>query len=184
VVGVEDPIVIVPFDARWAEEFRRIGASLRSALGPIALRIDHVGSTAVEGLDAKSVIDVQVSVANLEPGDPFRHPLQALGFVYCQDNRDRTKRYFREPSGTRRTHLHVRKVGSFDEQLNLLLRDYLRTHAEMAREYARTKRELATRFREDREGYVRAKEPAVWSILAQAHDWAQVSGWSPGPSDA
>jgi GrpB-like predicted nucleotidyltransferase (UPF0157 family) len=157
---------------------------LRHALGPVALRIDHVGSTAVPGLDAKPVIDIQVSVTHLGPEAPYRVPLEGAGFLLQAANPDRSKRFFREPSGTRRAHVHVRPAGSFEEQLNLLFRDFLRSDAGARHEYARTKRELAERFRADREGYVRAKEPTVWAILLRAHDWLQATNWSPGPSDA
>lgn len=125
-----------------------------------------------------------MSVESLEPTTPFRRPLETLGYEFVPENPDRIKRFFRQGVGMRATHVHVRRSGTFDEQLNLLLRVYLRTHAEAARAYAVAKRELADRFRNDREGYVRAKEPAVWSILERAHDWAQGSGWSPEPSDA
>jgi len=135
-VAAENPIIIVPYDARWREEFRGRGASLRSALGAVALRIDHVGSTAVPGLDAKPVIDIQVSVAALEPVERFRRPLETLGFEFLAENPDRTKRFFRRPFENPRTHVHVRPAGSFDEQLNLLLRDFLRAHSDAAAEYA------------------------------------------------
>jgi GrpB-like predicted nucleotidyltransferase (UPF0157 family) len=181
---IEDPIIIVPYDARWPEYFRVIGTALRSALGPVARRIDHVGSTSVPALDAKPVIDVQVSVTTLEPSEPFRRPIEAVGYRFMSANPDRTKRFFLQAPGAQATHIHVRLAGSFDEQLNLLLRDYLREDSAAARDYARTKRELAERYRNDREGYVRAKEPTVWSLLMKAHDWAQESGWTPGPSDA
>jgi len=65
-------IIIVPYDPAWPALFRQIGGRLREALGDVALRIDHIGSTAVPGLAAKPIIDVQVSVAALEPTDPFR----------------------------------------------------------------------------------------------------------------
>lgn len=178
------PIVIAPADPGWPGEFRDIAARLRAALDVTALRIDHVGSTSVPGLDAKPIIDIQVSVASLEPDRPYRHPLETLGYVFDASNPDRTKRYFGQPPGARATHIHVRRAGSFDEQLNLLLRDYLRTHPKDAHDYARTKRELAGRFRNDREGYVQAKEPTIWSILVRAHDWAQSLGWMPDGSDA
>jgi GrpB-like predicted nucleotidyltransferase (UPF0157 family) len=180
----EDPILVVPYDARWPEEFREIGRKVRAALGPIAARIDHVGSTAVPGLDAKPVIDVQISVPDLRNETSFRLPMESLGFVYHPDNPDRSKRYFREPPGMRRTHVHVRRVGSFDEQLNLLLRGYLRTHEDACREYAQAKLELAARFRDDRDGYVRAKEPTIWSLLQRAHDWLEETGWEAPVSDA
>jgi GrpB-like predicted nucleotidyltransferase (UPF0157 family) len=183
-VTSEDPVVLVAADPHWPEEFRSIAGRLRLVLGDAALRIDHIGSTAVAGLDAKPVIDIQISVASLGAEGAYRGPLESLGYVLHAANPDRSKRFFREPVGGRRTHLHVRRAGSFDEQLNLLLRDYLRAHAEDRAAYARSKRELAERFRHDREGYVRAKEPTVWSLLLRAHDWLQETGWSAGPSDA
>ncbi|HEV8651637.1 MAG TPA: GrpB family protein [Actinomycetes bacterium] len=60
------------------------------------------------------------------PVEPFRSPLEAAGFLYRAANTERTKRYFREPPGQRRTHVHVRRAGSFSEQFPLLLRDFLR----------------------------------------------------------
>lgn len=180
----EEIVVITGSDPQWPIEFTQIASRLRGAIGRTALRIDHVGSTAVPGLDAKPIIDIQVSVSSLEPDAPFRRPLESLGFVFQGDNPDTTKRFFGEPPGTRRVHVHVRRSGSFDEQLNLLFRDYLRTHPEAAAEYAKAKHELAERFLKDREGYIHAKEPVIWSILVRAHDWAQESGWSPHRSDA
>jgi len=174
----------VPYDPRWPGEFREIGQRLRSALGGVAVRIDHIGSTSVPGLDAKPVIDIQVSVPSFEPESRILSPLAALRFRYEPDNPDRTKRFFLGPEGTRRIHVHVRRVGSVDEQLVLLFRDYLRAHPDPAREYARVKWALAEKFRNDRPGYVLAKGPTVWSLLGTAHDWAQETGWTPGPSDA
>ena len=183
-MAVQEPIVVVPADAGWAQEFRTYALRLRGALGPVARRIDHVGSTAVPGLDAKPIVDIQVSVRDLEPMAAYRDPLESLGYAYDPGNPDRLKRAFRWPPGQRRTHLYVRAAGSFDEQLNLLFRDYLRAHSSDRAEYARVKWELAARFREDREGYVQAKEPTVWALLRRAHAWSQTTGWTPGPSDA
>lgn len=184
VVPDPDPIVVVRADPRWADEFKAIGAELRRGLGDVAVRVDHVGSTAVAGLDAKPVIDIQLSVRRLEPEGPFRRRLEGLGYELGGREMDRSQRIFREPRGSRRVHLHVRAAGGFDEQLNLLFRDFLRSHGDAAREYARVKHELADRFRNDRDGYVQAKEPTVWRLLLLAHTWLQETGWTPGPSDA
>jgi GrpB-like predicted nucleotidyltransferase (UPF0157 family) len=59
-------IVIAPYDPQWPLAFQRLGTPLHAALGDLALRIDHIGSTAVPGLSAKDVIDVQITVATLE----------------------------------------------------------------------------------------------------------------------
>jgi GrpB-like predicted nucleotidyltransferase (UPF0157 family) len=149
-----------------------------------AIRIDHIGSTSVPGLAAKPVIDIQISVARLEPAEPFRVPLQGLGFIYRAGNTERTKRYFREPPGQPRTHIHVRRAGSFSEQFPLLFRDFLRTHGEAAAGYAAVKRDLAARYAHQRDAYTDAKGPIMWDLIHRADDWAQQTGWEPGPSDA
>lgn len=179
-----DPVIIVPYDPQWPVLFARLGATLREALGETARRIDHIGSTAVPGLDAKPVLDIQISVVALEPMAPYRLPLERLGYCFRADNPDRTKRYFREAPGGRRTHLHVRRWGSWAEQAALLLRDYLRAHPEEARRYAALKHTLAGQYGADRLGYTEAKTPFIWETLLQADRWSQATGWEPGPSDA
>ncbi|MEU4689303.1 GrpB family protein [Actinoplanes sp. NPDC023714] len=176
-------IEIVDYDPSWPARFATVGAALRAALGPVAVRIDHIGSTSVPGLAAKPVVDIQVSVDRLEPDASFREPLQELGLVFRAENPDRTKRYFRERPGDRRTHIHVRRAGSFAEQFALLFRDFLRADAATAAEYAALKRALAVDFREDRHGYTDAKSPFFWETIRRAADWTQETGWEPGPSD-
>ena len=95
-----------------------------------------------------------------------------------------TKRYFRETPGSRRTHIHVRKHGSWHEQYALLFRDYVREHDAAAARYEAVKRELAARFRNERERYTDAKGDTFWEIMTLADRWAAATGWEPGPSDA
>ena len=179
-----EPIVVMPYDPEWPMLFDALGRRLRVALGAVALRIDHIGSTAVPGLDAKPVIDVQVSVADFEPLAEFAEPLQALGFVHRADNPDRGKRYFREAPNARRTHIHVRRAGSFSEQFALLFRDYMRAEDAEARTYAQLKYALAEEHREARQAYVEAKTPFIWEVMRRADIWSKQRGWVPGPSDA
>jgi GrpB-like predicted nucleotidyltransferase (UPF0157 family) len=153
-------------------------------LGETAVRIDHIGSTAVPGLAAKPVSDVQISVAALEPMAPYLGPLERLGFRWQPDNDDRSKRYFREPPVLRRTHVHVRQHGSWSEQFALLFRDYLRAHPDEAAAYAAEKLRLAAQFRDDRPGYVNAKGPFIWAAMQRADAWSQRVGWEAGESDA
>lgn len=183
-MDADDPIIVFRADPQWTEEFRAIGTTLRRALGPLAARIDHVGSTSVPGLDAKPIIDIQISVAQLEPVLRYAPALEALGYSFRPENPDRSKRFFRRHEGPRGVHIHVRRSGSVDEQLTLLLRDYLRTHPTDADGYARVKWKLAEVHRNDRERYVDAKSPTVWALLRKADEWSQATGWEPGPSDA
>lgn len=178
-----EKIIITPYDPEWPRMFARLGASLRNALGDVALRIDHIGSTSIPGLAAKPIIDVQISVASFDPLHAYRIPLESVGFVWRADNPELTKRYFRERPGDRRTHIHVRRAGSFSEQFPLLFRDYMRAHPEDAARYASLKCRLADESGANRQGYVDAKGPFIWETIRKADDWAQTIGWLPGPSD-
>ncbi|HEY7566879.1 MAG TPA: GrpB family protein, partial [Gemmatimonadaceae bacterium] len=129
---------------------------MRTALGNRAIRIDHIGSTSVPGLAAKPIVDIQISVADFEPLDAFRLPLEGLGYVFRADNPELTKRYFREAAGQPRTHVHVRQRGSWAEQFALLFRDYLRSNADEADHYGNFKRVLAAKYVTERERYTDA----------------------------
>jgi len=76
---------------------------------------------------------------------------QRLGYVFHQENRELTKRYFREPPGHSRTHIHVRRAGSFGEQFALLFRDFLRLHANVAEQYGACKTGIALQYCNERE---------------------------------
>ncbi len=180
----EERIEVVEYDEQWPYLFRETAAPMREALGEVASRIDHIGSTAVPGLAAKPVLDVQISVASLEALDAFRLPLESLGYVFRADNPELTKRFFREPARGRRTHIHVRAAGSFSEQLALLFRDFLRVNESVARDYAALKRRLATEYAHDRSAYTAATDPFVWDVVHRADAWAQEVGWGPGVPDA
>ena len=179
-----DPIEIAPYRAQWPVLFQELGRSLKGALGNTAIRIDHIGSTAVPGLAAKSILDVQISVPSFEPLKTYCDPLNTVGFRHRPNNLDRTQRYFRECDRDRRKHIHVRRVGSWSEQCALLFRDFLRNHPEEAKGYADVKRELAERFRLNRLAYTNGKGPFISELMQRANQWSQLVGWSPEPSDA
>jgi GrpB-like predicted nucleotidyltransferase (UPF0157 family) len=115
---------------------------------------------------------------------PYKPSLESLGFDWRVNNPDLTKRYFREISGRQRIHIHVRQSGSWGEQFSLLFRDYLRTHSEHAVAYSELKHRLAVEHRADRQAYVAAKGPFIWTVMRAATEWSQATGWQPGPSDA
>jgi GrpB-like predicted nucleotidyltransferase (UPF0157 family) len=74
-------VEIVQYDPIWPARFAQLGSELRAAMGTTALRIDHIGSTAIPGLAAKPIIDIQISVAAFEPLDAYRLPMERLGYV-------------------------------------------------------------------------------------------------------
>jgi GrpB-like predicted nucleotidyltransferase (UPF0157 family) len=138
----------------------------------------------IPGIDAKPVIDVQVSVAQLEPVEVYRANIESLEFVWRSANPDRMKRYFREQPGQRRTHILVFLAGSWSEQFMLLFRDYMRTHPDDAQAYGDLKNQLAQQFRDNRGAYIDGKTSFVWQTMANAHYWAQEVGWESEVSDA
>jgi len=185
---------IVPYRESWTAEFRQIASRLRAKLGVLALRIDHIGSTAVPGLPAKDVIDIQITLDSLDQG--LIAVLGSIGYTRPEGiRRDHRppgatraesaweKLYFNPPSGQRSTHVHVRISGRPNQRYALLFRDYLRAHPAVAAAYAGLKRQLAQHL-VDPELYAEVKDPAVDLIYLAAEKWAASIGWQPDPSDA
>ncbi|HEY4202818.1 MAG TPA: GrpB family protein [Devosiaceae bacterium] len=181
---MEQPIHIAPYSPAWVGEFRHAAERLRARLENTAIRIDHIGSTAIVGVPAKPVIDIQVSVVSFQSMDSLQIQMEKAGFVWRRDNPELTKRYFREQSGSPRTHVHVRQHGSWHEQWALLFRDYMRMHPEEHSPYAELKHRLAAHFGSDRQGYTDAKDDHFWSVIRRADRWAARIGWQPDQSDA
>jgi GrpB-like predicted nucleotidyltransferase (UPF0157 family) len=172
-----DPIEVVPYDPGWRDRFGDLRARLTAALGPVATRIEHVGSTSVPGLAAKPVVDVQVSVADPEDESSYRWSIETLGFGLRW--REPGHRYFRPTPGLPRlAQVHVCSAGSSWERDHILFRDYLRAHPQHAAEYAALKMELAARDAADRIAYTDAKGPFIVETLDRAEAWAARIGWS------
>jgi GrpB-like predicted nucleotidyltransferase (UPF0157 family) len=129
-----DPAIrIVDYDPDWPAladaEIHRVA----DELGDVAVRLDHVGSTAVPGLAAKPIIDLQMSVAGIERVDEYRAPLERLGYLFVPDPDAPDFHLFALPAERPRTHhLHVCESGSDHERRHLAVRDHLRTHPEAA----------------------------------------------------
>jgi GrpB-like predicted nucleotidyltransferase (UPF0157 family) len=183
------PIVIVDYRPEWPEEFEAIARPLHEALGEMALRIDHIGSTAVPGLAAKDIIDLQVTVRDLTP--ELETAFGRAGYSRLEFNRDHRpptstapnrdweKQMYR-PSpdlGMRPVNLHVRRAGSANGRYALLFRGYLRAHPLAAQAYGQVKVALAQHGPTDWDLYYDVKDPICDIIMAGAEDWAAASGW-------
>ena len=104
-----------------------------------------MGSTSVPGLAAKPIVDLQVSVASLQPMDAYREPLRSIGYEHFEwlneDGVDDYPYFAKPPEPPRAFHIHVAESGSFHERRHLAFRDWLRTHPEDAAEYERRQAE-------------------------------------------
>lgn len=168
-----DPLELVPYDPGWPAAFEAEAARLHRALESLAVRIDHHGSTAVPGLSAKPIIDIQVAVAALQPLRAYGERLRGVGYVHVPHADDAFCPFFHRPLQWPHTHhVHVVEAGGAEEQRTLAFRDYLRDHADAAREYEQLKHVLAAQSRAadrgSREAYARAKTEFVERIVATA----------------
>jgi GrpB-like predicted nucleotidyltransferase (UPF0157 family) len=187
-------IEIVPYQSAWPREFREIASRLRGGLGALALRIDHIGSTAVVGLVAKDIIDIQITVSELS--DELQFFFESIGYSFdtniTRDHRpagtsdpdnEWSKWFFRAPPRQRATNTHVRITERGNQRYALLFRDYLRSHPCAAAAYSQLKQSLAHELR-DTSRYPAVKDSAVDLIYHAANDWAIAANWRPGPTDS
>ena len=185
------PVVVTSYQSHWVDEFTQIARHIRDLVGRAAIRIDHIGSTAVPGLGAKDIIDVQITVSDLDEADGLTSLLRAAGFRHGtkfeydvfhkkpENDPELRKLYMREPEGQRRTHIHIRELGRFNQRYALLFRDYLRSSEEVRAEYELLKRRASQLFPDSIDGYLFLKDPVEHIIYEAASLWAEKVRWSP-----
>ena len=185
-------VVLVEPRPEWAAEFVELAALLHDALGGVALRIDHIGSTSVPGLLAKDVLDVQVIVNELLPLDELLPEgfLARLGGVVVADHVPDgwkgpasawdKRLYARLDGPAPPAHVHVRVRGGANERYALLFRDYLRANDAARDRWAAVKARVAAETG-DRDAYAVAKDALTDQLMADAERWAEASGWSIPP---
>ena len=166
-----DPIVILDYDPEWGARFETWRGRIASALGPTVVRIEHVGSTAVPGLPAKPIVDIQVSIANLFEEEKYVAQLEAIGVQLR--SRDDLHRFFRPFANLpREVHVHVCAAGSGWERDHVLFRDYLRASADARARYAEAKREAAKVWSDDGWAYTDAKSEVILALKQEAEAWS------------
>jgi dephospho-CoA kinase len=190
-LGTRTPVhgapTLVPADPAWADQARRILARLNTTCGHRAVRIDHIGSTAVPGMDAKDVIDVQVTVASLEVADELADDLLRSGYPRVESitsdvpkaGTDITlwhKRFHASGDPGRPTNVHIRVDGWPNQRFALLFVDWLAANPDVQADYLAVKRSAARHH--DIGAYAEAKEPWFLDAYRRAWLWADSTGWS------
>ena len=176
----DEPVRIESYDPSWPASYEEERRALEQTLGnSITGGVHHVGSTSVPGLAAKPIIDILVGVEDLESSRKLIASLGELGYMYAP-YRPEEMVWFCKPNSAHRTH-HLHLVPANSPRFNdeLAFRDYLRTHQEVAKEYAALKRRLAAEFEHDREAYTEAKGDFIHQILDRAGDGG--GGSAPDP---
>lgn len=171
--ALNDRIRLVPYDPSWPTMFSVMAAEIRAALSDRALLLEHVGSTAVEGLSAKPIIDMVLTVEDSTDEASYVPPLEARGFVLRAREPDWYQhRFLVHTSNEVAWQLHVFSAGCEEVERMLALRDWLRTHASDRRLYESTKTELAAQSWRHVQNYADAKSDIIRQILERARDGA------------
>jgi len=165
---MQNPIVIEDFNPQWSVTFERIQLELAAALGNLALRIEHVGSTAVPGLPAKPIIDIDVVIDSESDLPAATDRLARIGYTYQGDLGIPRRYAFRAPNADPAHHLYVCAQDSPELHRHLLFRDYLRTHPATSHAYGALKRQIQTEVAGNRVAYTERKSAFVERVLAEA----------------
>ncbi|GAA2342330.1 dephospho-CoA kinase [Saccharopolyspora halophila] len=184
---------LVDPDPEWPAQARRLLARVERAAGERAVRVDHIGSTAVPGLPTEDVIDLQLTARTLADADALAEPLAEAGFVVCPDvTADAPHEFAPEPQQWakrlhvsadpgRRANLHLRVGGTASWRVALLFPAWLRADAAARADYLEVKRRLVAEHAEDPHSEDRAAAEEAWfaANLPNALAWAERTGWRP-----
>ena len=159
------PVTIEEYDPRWPERFEILRTRLGAALGLLAAAIEHVGSTAVAGLAAKPIINIDVLLQSQTDLQAAIDRLATLGYEHQGDLGIAGREAFRAPADVFPHHLYVCSPDSSEYVRHTAFRDHLRGNREDAQAYERLKRSLADRFGNDRDAYTLAKTHFIEATL-------------------
>ena len=162
-------VIVLPYDEQWERDFLKIEGEIRDALGQLALSIEHVGGTAVRGLSAKPIIDIDVVIEDHSLLGPVIASLEKIGYRHEGDlgiaGREAFK--YEGKDHLRKHHLYVCPWDSAELKRHIAFRDYLRCHPEAVREYSLVKEEGARLYPYDIEKYIEHKTPFIERIYAE-----------------
>ena len=158
-------VIVLPYDEKWKQDFIEIKNEIEAALGALAISIEHVGSTSVEGLAAKPIIDIDVVVGK----NDVQAAIEALGRIgYIHEGNlgigGREAFAYEGKEHLRTHHLYVCSEDSEELKRHLAFRDYLRSHQDAAKKYSAVKLEAARLYPDDIEKYIEYKSPIIEEI--------------------
>lgn len=165
-------VIVTAYNRNWPQAFEEEVVRITAVLGEELVRIEHIGSTSVPGLQAKPILDLLPIVKDIGRVDLYTEAMQAIGYEALGEYGIPGRRYFRKGSEMRTHQLHVFEQGNrADIERHLAVRDYLREHPEKARLYGTLKAQLAAQFPRDIEAYMDGKDAFVKQLEQEALAW-------------
>lgn len=165
-----EKVRVVVYNPNWPEIYKLEKSKIMDIIGEYIVSIDHIGSTAVEGLVAKPIIDILIGLNSLDDAHLCIPKLEELNYEYVPEFEDELpdRRYLRKPpkgQGSRDFHIHMVEIKTYFWKRQLIFRDYLRKFPEVAKEYGELKLKLATELQDDRTAYTEGKTNFIYKIL-------------------
>ena len=162
-------VVVLPYDEQWKQDFLKIRTELTNVLGQLTTRIEHIGSTSVQGLSAKPIIDIDVVIRDHTMLEEVIAALAEIGYRHEGDLGIAGREAFTYDGKEhlQKHHLYVCPADSPELKRHIAFRDYLRTHPDAVREYSCIKEEGARQYPDDIEGYIEYKSPFIEKIYAE-----------------
>jgi GrpB-like predicted nucleotidyltransferase (UPF0157 family) len=167
---MSEKVRIVEYNPEWPEIYELEKNKIQEKIGEYIASIDHIGSTAVEGLVAKPIIDILIGLNSLDDAQYCIPKLEELNYEYVPEFEDvlPERRYLRKPphdQGPRDYHIHMVELKTYFWKRQLIFRDYLRKFPDAAKEYGDLKLKLAAELLDDREAYSEGKTDFILGIL-------------------
>ncbi|WP_028545328.1 GrpB family protein [Paenibacillus taiwanensis] len=165
-----EEVIVVEYSTSWAHEYEIERMKLEEALLDLSIQIEHIGSTAINGLGAKPVIDIMVGITELSVvKESHKERLLQIGYEYVPKPEFPDRLFFRRGKWRAGTHhLHMYPLGSTAWSNQLLFRNYLREHSQEAQQYYKLKKQLEQCHKYNRAAYTRGKDSYIKQILLKA----------------
>ena len=169
---------VVDYDPAWATRADELIARLHEALGEVAVRIDHVGSTAVPGLASRPILDIQISVADIRDTAAFIPKLEVAGYRlwFFGELKDDDYFVFSPADGSNTEHVNVCGAGGAQEERHLALVEFLRDNERERVNYEGVKRRSADTANGKREQYAANKGNYTTNLEVRALRWYRNEG--------
>lgn len=165
-------VVVTDYNPKWPDFYQKEAAAIAALLGDEISAIYHIGSTSVKGLKAKPIIDIMPVVKSIDRVDRFFPEFQRLGYECLGEFGIPGRRYFRKGGDFRTHQIHIFQTDNrWDILRHLAVRDYLRTHPQVAAAYGELKARLAKQYPEDIEKYCDGKDAFVKQLEQDALAW-------------
>ena len=156
-------VIVLPYDSEWKSDFEKIKKEIAAAIGNLAIDIEHVGSTSVEGLSAKPCIDIDVIIKDYSVFDEVVAKLSCIGYIHEGDLgiKDREAFKYTDKPSLKAHHLYVCVEYSEELRRHIAFRDFLRSNPEAVKKYGAVKEKAAELFPNDIDKYIEYKSPCI-----------------------